>query len=97
MIRRPPRSTLFPHTTPFRSWFSPTHEYTDSHTHEYAHADPDPYVWYNAGYGYLPAPERTRLNYSLGCTEHGGLCLYEKRLLHLRQCWSRLQHCEQQL
>src|SRR5258707_4377235 len=25
MIRRPPRSTLFPYTTLFRSWGSPTH------------------------------------------------------------------------
>src|SRR5688572_31346103 len=25
MIRRPPRSTLFPYTTLFRSWFAPRH------------------------------------------------------------------------
>src|SRR4029434_6661420 len=40
MIRRPPRSTLFPYTTLFRSSHvheCPTHTHTHSHTHTHTH------------------------------------------------------------
>src|SRR4029434_11325748 len=37
MIRRPPRSTLFPYTTLFRSTHTHTHTSTQLHTHTHTH------------------------------------------------------------
>src|ERR1035441_4859739 len=51
MIRRPPRSTLFPYTTLFRSWVSPPdrrhaawrHRRVRGHRHAHEPAPPPPY------------------------------------------------------
>src|SRR3712207_6376933 len=44
MIRRPPRSTLFPYTTLFRSGHGRGHGHDQSHSHSHSHdehTDPD--------------------------------------------------------
>src|SRR2546422_3529844 len=86
MIRRPPRSTLFPYTTLFRS--------VDALGLErvmFEAADPDVFAWYVKNYG----PEvnlfvdhsqidrkSTRLNSSHGYISYAVFCLKKKKRLH---------------
>ena len=60
MIRRPPRSTLFPYTTLFRSYYSrPTPEGIYQHYRAIAESTPLPIVVYNV-------PGRTGCNVDVG-------------------------------
>src|SRR5256885_11678946 len=82
MIRRPPRSTLFPYTTLFRSFRSAEHRATFA-------ADPERYAPQYAGFcaggvskGYKVEPEdrkSTRLNSSHLVISYAVFCLKKKK------------------
>src|SRR5436189_2853030 len=70
MIRRPPRSTLFPYTTLFRSEFLPAYEYRDTAC--------------SAATPQCPADSEqdrksTRLNSSHRCISYAVFCLKKKK------------------
>src|SRR5688572_32007407 len=87
MIRRPPRSTLFPYTTLFRSYKSPTTlEIPEIETILVETDDPEgPYGAKEAGQGPLlpvvPAVDRksTRLNSSHSQISYAVFCLKKKK------------------
>src|SRR2546429_4642587 len=86
MIRRPPRSTLFPYTTLFRSIFK-----IQIKAGKPALFDPSPLMvhvndsvyWYNSDptQAHWPAPDRksTRLNSSHGYISYAVFCLKKKK------------------
>src|SRR3989442_5486470 len=84
MIRRPPRSTLFPYTTLFRSQFSPLMSLTttlDGQLRSVGSTSPTPF------------PERdgadrksTRLNSSHVRISYAVFCLKKKTLAHTVEC-----------
>src|SRR5438552_8593020 len=79
MIRRPPRSTLFPYTTLFRSNLIVAPGFIDVHTH----ADDDLYK--------LPHAENldrksTRLNSSHQIISYAVFCLKKKKINRTTQC-----------
>src|SRR5688572_32125146 len=80
MIRRPPRSTLFPYTTLFRSELSTCHEMIDNLRHENAslNAKVDSHIC-NVS---ISNPDRksTRLNSSHSQISYAVFCLKKKRL-----------------
>src|SRR2546429_4936710 len=78
MIRRPPRSTLFPYTTLFRSLFTAQ----DSQTIRDAFARAKPNSAYASLYAAAVARDRksTRLNSSHGYISYAVFCLKKKRI-----------------
>src|SRR5687768_18364428 len=93
MLRRPPRSTLFPYTTLFRSASTPQdpewHPEGDVWTHTLLALD-------------QAAPDRksTRLNSSHGYISYAVFCLKKKNTAHLRPhrdhlgAWRQLMHLQ---
>src|SRR5438105_14108791 len=80
MIRRPPRSTLFPYTTLFRSRNAPTKlmkELGYGKKYRYAHDEPDAYA---AG-----DRKSTRLNSSHEWISYAVFCLKKKRRKYSRE------------
>src|SRR5437764_4638175 len=76
MIRRPPRSTLFPYTTLFRSWRredGPAHDHSDLFRHHRAVQPGD--------VAHLGHRDRksTRLNSSHRCISYAVFCLKKKK------------------
>src|SRR5437764_5433523 len=87
MIRRPPRSTLFPYTTLFRSCFWP---FADSLLAAEAVDEIPPAAWPPAfvefhGRNRLDAADRksTRLNSSHRCISYAVFCLKKKKKTYI--------------
>src|SRR3712207_8997257 len=90
MIRRPPRSTLFPYTTLFRSWIVPPWRHSGERI-EPIRARPVPFCFHS----FLPEPETsqrtfvfavpdrksTRLNSSHANISYAVFCLKKKKQL----------------
>src|SRR2546422_4560599 len=83
MIRRPPRSTLFPYTTLFRS----TASLTLSATHNVNDIQPHGTIKDSTGTHYTDR-KSTRLNSSHGYISYAVFCLKKKNLPY--QQWSEL-------
>src|SRR2546422_4991992 len=90
MIRRPPRSTLFPYTTLFRSKFSEDNNITFASLFENNNFSPDEYK-IGAEYAYrdnfflragwnLADRKSTRLNSSHGYISYAVFCLKKKNI-----------------
>src|SRR5256885_9026980 len=80
MIRRPPRSTLFPYTTLFRSPYDPGAD------------DPDHQRWLDGGTGHMGEDRKsTRLNSSHLVISYAVFCLKKKKK---RAFWSSCSRCE---
>src|SRR5256885_7667025 len=79
MIRRPPRSTLFPYTTLFRSHRAPVVRHTARSGIE--RRDPPPQMQRRARRGRLPPEDRksTRLNSSHLVISYAVFCLKKKK------------------
>src|SRR2546429_6906558 len=77
MIRRPPRSTLFPYTTLFRSWPAPQAAP--------AHPGPAPRRARGGGKG---DRKSTRLNSSHGYISYAVFCLKKKKKIRTKRCTS---------
>src|SRR2546422_2503531 len=86
MIRRPPRSTLFPYTTLFRSCQEPAHRGSDQsmrgreahHGHECVQRPK------GTAFEVLPTDRKsTRLNSSHGYISYAVFCLKKKKNTHL--------------
>src|SRR2546429_2680681 len=75
MIRRPPRSTLFPYTTLFRSHYSLGHVYFLRK--EYASAERE----FRTCVSLAPDRKSTRLNSSHGYISYAVFCLKKKKKL----------------
>src|SRR2546422_4856194 len=78
MIRRPPRSTLFPYTTLFRSVQAPDTLLLDEPTN---HLDLAGIQWLESVLGNAPFADRksTRLNSSHGYISYAVFCLKKKK------------------
>src|SRR5256885_8640606 len=86
MIRRPPRSTLFPYTTLFRSVFAELKErivFVEEAVHEQAEARGDPRADQCLGTHTRRRPDRksTRLNSSHLVISYAVFCLKKKKTL----------------
>src|SRR2546429_1276705 len=86
MIRRPPRSTLFPYTTLFRSalFFPAPHSYTGEDVLE-LQAHGGPVVLQLLLARCLEDRKSTRLNSSHGYNSYAAFCLKKKKLYHANQ------------
>src|SRR2546429_5039206 len=73
MIRRPPRSTLFPYTTLFRSAFSPQ-----------AYGSPESWRSPSKSLAKYIDRKSTRLNSSHGYISYAVFCLKKKKTTHVR-------------
>src|SRR3712207_7135420 len=87
MIRRPPRSTLFPYTTLFRSQYDTTHQFTTglnaTSVAEYGYAEVDQTTAQNGSIAVMPfGPlldrKSTRLNSSHANISYAVFCLKKK-------------------
>src|SRR2546429_4034496 len=82
MIRRPPRSTLFPYTTLFRSVFSDLDvtacETSDQTLAIVRRTEPDA-VLFDLGEGLIGDRKSTRLNSSHGYISYAVFCLKKKK------------------
>src|SRR3712207_8215581 len=101
MIRRPPRSTLFPYTTLFRSlWDGTFMSNGESFAAPTWEALPGPVRWRLAGKDTLPGPtdrKSTRLNSSHANISYAVFCLKKKTIesasIHLtRDAPDQLEH-----
>src|SRR3712207_7333092 len=87
MIRRPPRSTLFPYTTLFRSSFE---DYRDWHQGDRAVTPQEPIdnIWFSKGAAFYVSPDNavgtdrksTRLNSSHANISYAVFCLKKKMI-----------------
>src|SRR2546429_4891171 len=84
MIRRPPRSTLFPYTTLFRSWPSP------------ARTAPPPSTP-PAPSRSTSDRKSTRLNSSHGYISYAVFCLKKKKLTHPADALQQTSHARRRL
>src|SRR2546422_4936394 len=75
MIRRPPRSTLFPYTTLFRSPFSGFFSKDEILAAAFAHSP----IYYLIGVGGALDRKSTRLNSSHGYISYAVFCLKKKK------------------
>src|SRR2546426_3810980 len=74
MIRRPPRSTLFPYTTLFRSEMR-----QDAHTSDLILKVPELIAWGSTFYTLYPDRKSTRLNSSHLVISYAVFCLKKKK------------------
>src|SRR2546422_7653373 len=85
MIRRPPRSTLFPYTTLFRSTLTPSHKVRSERAKAILSELDDPALigpLLNTGSIEVPEPgdrKSTRLNSSHGYISYAVFCLKKKK------------------
>src|SRR2546429_987156 len=93
MIRRPPRSTLFPYTTLFRSWLERHTDQQDIFTRLHALDNVLLHVWWcdatavqiqhvhhsGVSAGHVADRKSTRLNSSHGYNSYAGFCLKKKK------------------
>src|SRR2546422_2089036 len=77
MIRRPPRSTLFPYTTLFRSWTQPSRTSGEKRTLSFSGLP-------NIDKVRFSDRKSTRLNSSHGYISYAVFCLKKKKTLELR-------------
>src|SRR2546427_8351799 len=93
MIRRPPRSTLFPYTTLFRSQFVPGHPIAGAEKSGVAAATPE--LFRNRRVVLTPLPENpaaavdrksTRLNSSHSQISYAVFCLKKKKKTERKLC-----------
>src|SRR2546422_7392815 len=75
MIRRPPRSTLFPYTTLFRSLFSSEHAWTFRAVESASRSRNTPFD----GRSFRGDRKSTRLNSSHGYISYAVFCLKKKK------------------
>src|SRR5258707_10356975 len=90
MIRRPPRSTLFPYTTLFRSTsakrsFVATHGAESWTTDEIATPHSVPHSWWKAKAAGTRDRKSTRLNSSHANISYAVFCLKKKKTTHDRR------------
>src|SRR5256885_5884100 len=90
MIRRPPRSTLFPYTTLFRSAIAWRHDSADVTTFDHwlgqaGLVDPGTYAG-SAPAGALPDRKSTRLNSSHLVISYAVFCLKKKNTIRTTYC-----------
>src|SRR2546422_4284987 len=87
MIRRPPRSTLFPYTTLFRSPRGPGRSLPEPYPDGRHHVPPPPLLHAERGHGTAGAGEgdrkSTRLNSSHGYISYAVFCLKKKKYYKL--------------
>src|SRR2546427_2054770 len=85
MIRRPPRSTLFPYTTLFRSWYQ-----FDVTGGNFPGTAAQQQSWDNAGDGlwrWMPRDRKsTRLNSSHSQISYAVFCLKKKKKENMQYC-----------
>src|SRR5687768_18262446 len=86
MIRRPPRSTLFPYTTLFRSGTTPSffNAMADAYkVQQVQGVSLSPFhLWYLATLGGAKDRKSTRLNSSHGYISYAVFCLKKKKTTH---------------
>src|SRR5256886_10080688 len=88
MIRRPPRSTLFPYTTLFRSVVVGGDRFRIAVDHDRFHA---PLAQREGG---VDADRKsTRLNSSHSQISYAVFCLKKKKINTRHHCYHRLEHC----
>src|SRR3712207_8233837 len=75
MIRRPPRSTLFPYTTLFRSERDISERLRSGERFAVCYADLDHFKEFNDRYGYNKDRKSTRLNSSHANISYAVFCL----------------------
>src|SRR2546429_7189087 len=83
MIRRPPRSTLFPYTTLFRSLDASLKRFEEALSHLAAAHDrntTDVEISYYLGIAYEGDRKSTRLNSSHGYISYAVFCLKKKKI-----------------
>src|SRR2546422_5267467 len=79
MIRRPPRSTLFPYTTLFRSMFGVTPVMASGAAADWGDADRQQRIGVLSGLPALRDRKSTRLNSSHGYISYAVFCLKKKK------------------
>src|SRR2546429_1188823 len=83
MIRRPPRSTLFPYTTLFRSLLSRTRDASPSRKTRATLGDPSRWLFLDTETTGLAGDRKsTRLNSSHGYISYAVFCLKKKNIQH---------------
>src|SRR5258707_7070366 len=78
MIRRPPRSTLFPYTTLFRSTFRAEFSFTSSKLTAYSSYDTVPILMVPSSLALCQDRKSTRLNSSHANISYAVFCLKKK-------------------
>src|SRR2546429_1621115 len=86
MIRRPPRSTLFPYTTLFRSQYARAL----AEQRSLARIEEDVESGERSGVQGTPDRKSTRLNSSHGYISYAVFCLKKKKTTSLRECHDQL-------